>query len=94
VSGSKADLPFTLRGYRTVAARRRNRTGGVRPPTVEAERATQPRRDELTDLMAVSEEVAEILAAQASDDITYYRRQANQIVGFMVNAGWTIQRRT
>lgn len=73
--------------YKTVAERRRTRAAPAKPAPAE------PRRDELADSLAAAEEIAGILAAQAGDDVTYYRHQASQIVGFMLNAGWTITRR-
>lgn len=84
----KADLPFTLRGYRTVAERRRARLS-----VVPKEPPAPPRRDELSESLAAAEEIAEILAAQNGDDVEYYRHQATQIVGFMLNSGWSIVRR-
>lgn len=81
---------FTVRGYQVAARRRRAKsmTSTPIPPGIPASR-----RDELAESLAAAEEIAEILAAQAGDEVAYHRHQASQIVGFMLNSGWTITRR-
>lgn len=88
----KDDLPFTLRGYHRVADRRRAQLHVV---DADVSDKPQPRsgRDDVAESFAAAEEIAGILAAQAGDDIAFYRHQAAQIFLFMNNAGWTISRR-
>lgn len=49
-----------------------------------------PSKDSEQDRAALAQEIAEILAAQAGDDVTYHRHAASQIVLCLHVSGWRL----